>query len=153
MVITYMQRKVHIKNKSDDESKIVNSRIIYSWEWGNPIDKASQTNPDSQPRSESTLEIYSRAASSVGITSPFQWSQHRKQFSRKAAHKKDSLKGLNQGLDLFHKIYVIIRKKIAIVFALTWKKYNATTAVNFLKRQKTCLCMIFKNLRLALIRS
>ena len=51
-----------------------------TWEWGNPSDKAPQTNPDSQPRSEPAPELYSRAASSVGVTSPFQRSQHRKQF-------------------------------------------------------------------------
>ena len=42
------------------------------WEWGNTIDKAPKTNPDTRPRSEPTLELHSRAASSVGITSPFQ---------------------------------------------------------------------------------
>ena len=47
-----------------------------------------QTNPDSQPRSEPALELQSRAASKVGDTSPFQWSQYRKQFLRKADHKK-----------------------------------------------------------------
>ena len=49
--------------------------------------KAPQTNPDSHPRSEPALELHSRAASSVGITSPFQRSQHRKQFRRKADKK------------------------------------------------------------------
>ena len=44
-------------------------------------------NPDSRPRSEPTLELNSRAASSVGIMSPFQRSQHRKQFRRKADKK------------------------------------------------------------------
>ena len=39
-------------------------------------------------RSEPTLELYSRAASSVGITSPFQRSQHRKQFWRRLDPKK-----------------------------------------------------------------
>ena len=33
---------------------------------------------------ELALELHSRAASSVGVTSPFQWSQHRTQFWRKA---------------------------------------------------------------------
>ena len=59
-----------------------------TWEWGNPIDKAPQTNPDSRHRSEPALELNSRAASSVGITSPFQQSQHREQFRRKADKKK-----------------------------------------------------------------
>ena len=30
-----------------------------TWEWGNPIDKAPQTNPDSWPRSEPALELHS----------------------------------------------------------------------------------------------
>ena len=34
------------------------------------------------------LRLHSRAASSVGVTSPFQRSQHRKQFWRRADHKK-----------------------------------------------------------------
>ena len=34
--------------------------------------KASQTNPDSQPRSEPALELHSRAAPSESIMSPFQ---------------------------------------------------------------------------------
>ena len=51
---------------------------------GNPIDKAPQTNPDTCPRSEPALELHSKATSSVGITSPFQRSQHRKQFKTKA---------------------------------------------------------------------
>ena len=59
-----------------------------TWEWGNPIDKAPQTNPDSWPRSEPALELHSRAMSSVGLTSPFQRSQHRKQFWRKAVNNK-----------------------------------------------------------------
>ena len=41
---------------------------------------APQTNPDSQQRSKPALELHSRATSSLGITSPFQQSQHRKQF-------------------------------------------------------------------------
>ena len=41
-----------------------------------------QTNPDTQPRSEPALELHSRAASSVGITSLLQRSQHKKQFRR-----------------------------------------------------------------------
>ena len=57
----------------------------------NPIDEAPQTNPDTWPRSEPTLELHSRAASSVGITSPFQRSQHRKQFQRKADKKNGNL--------------------------------------------------------------
>ena len=56
-------------------------------EWGNPVDKATQINPDSWPRSAPTLKIHSRAASSVGVTSPFQRSQHMKQFRRKADKK------------------------------------------------------------------
>ena len=39
--------------------------------------------------SKPALELHSRAASSVGITSPFQRSQHRKQFPRKADNKKE----------------------------------------------------------------
>ena len=58
------------------------------WEWGNPIDKAPQTNLDSQPRSEPPIELHNRAASSVSITSPFQQSQNRKQFWKKADNKK-----------------------------------------------------------------
>ena len=46
-----------------------------------------QTNPDSQPRSVPALELHSRAASSVGVMTPFQRSQHRKQFRRKADKK------------------------------------------------------------------
>ena len=53
-----------------------------------PIDKAPQTNQDSGPKSVPTLELHSWAASSVGITSPFQRSQHRKQFQRKVDNKK-----------------------------------------------------------------
>ena len=34
-------------------------------------DKDTQTNPDTQPRTEPALELHSRVASSVGITSPF----------------------------------------------------------------------------------
>ena len=41
-----------------------------------------------RPRSEPALELHSRAASSVGFTSLFQRSQHRKQFRRKADNKK-----------------------------------------------------------------
>ena len=59
-----------------------------NWEWGNPIDKALQTNPDSRPRSEPALELHRRAVSSVGITSQFQQSQNRKQFRKRADHKK-----------------------------------------------------------------
>ena len=47
--------------------------------------------PDTRPRSEPTLELHSRAASSVGVTSPFQRSQHRKQFRRRADKKKEVL--------------------------------------------------------------
>ena len=50
--------------------------------------EAPQTNPDSRPRSVPALELHSRAASSVGITSPFQQSQQRKQFRRKADNEK-----------------------------------------------------------------
>ena len=39
--------------------------------------------------SEPALEPHSRAASSVGVTSPFQRSQHRKQFQRKVDKKWD----------------------------------------------------------------
>ena len=52
-------------------------------------------NPDSWPRSVPALELHSRAASRVGVTSPFQQSQHREQFRRKANKKnwpKDSKK-------------------------------------------------------------
>ena len=48
--------------------------------------------PDTQPRSEPALEQHRRPSSSVGITSPFQWSQHRKQFQRKADNNKKGLK-------------------------------------------------------------
>ena len=58
--------------------------VVWIWEWGNPIDKPLHTNRDSRPRSAPTLELHSRAASSVGITSPLQRSRHRKQFQRKA---------------------------------------------------------------------
>ena len=54
------------------------------WKWGNQIDKAPQTNPDSRPRSAPSLKLLSRATSSVGITSLFQRSQQWKQFWRKA---------------------------------------------------------------------
>ena len=47
---------------------------------------SNQSGP--QLRSEPALELHSRATSSVGITSPFQRSQHRKQFRRKADKKK-----------------------------------------------------------------
>ena len=53
----------------------------------NPIDNAPQTNQDSRPRSDPTLELHSKAASSVGITSTFQRSKHKKQFWRKADKK------------------------------------------------------------------
>ena len=59
-----------------------------TWERRNPIVKALQPNPDSQPRSEPALKLHSRAASSVGVMSPLQWSQHRKQFQRRADIKK-----------------------------------------------------------------
>ena len=59
-----------------------------TWEWGNPTDKAPQTNSDSWPRSAPALELLSRAASSVGVTSPFQWSQRRKQLWRRADQKE-----------------------------------------------------------------
>ena len=52
------------------------------------INKAPQTNPDSRLRSAPALELHSTAESSVGITSPFQRSRHRKQFRRKADKKK-----------------------------------------------------------------
>ena len=39
-----------------------------TWEWGKPIDKAPQTNPDSWPRSAPALELHSRAASSVSFS-------------------------------------------------------------------------------------
>ena len=35
-----------------------------------------------------TLELHSKAASNVGIVLLFQWSQHRKQFQRKADNEK-----------------------------------------------------------------
>ena len=38
---------------------------------------------------EPALELHSRAASSVAITSPFLRSQHRKQFQKRADHKKE----------------------------------------------------------------
>ena len=44
------------------------------------MDKAPKTSPDSRPRLEPALDLHSRAASSVGIKSPFQRSQQRKQF-------------------------------------------------------------------------
>ena len=47
------------------------------------MNKAPQTNLDTQPRTEPALELHSRAASSVGVTSPFQQSEHRKQFWRR----------------------------------------------------------------------
>ena len=50
---------------------------------------APQTNPDSQRRTAPTLELLSRAVSSVGVTSPIQRSQHRKQFWRRVDHKKN----------------------------------------------------------------
>ena len=53
-------------------------------------DIAPQTNPDSPPRSEPALGLHSRAASSVGVTSLFQRSQHRKPFRRRADHKKQT---------------------------------------------------------------
>ena len=56
---------------------------VITWEWRNPIEKALQLNPDSLTRLEPALELHSRAASSVGVTSPFQRSQHRKQFRRR----------------------------------------------------------------------
>ena len=62
--------------------------IVYhkkGWAWRH---LSPQTNPDSWPRSALTLELLSRAASSVGVTSPFQRSQHRKQFWRRVDHKK-----------------------------------------------------------------
>ena len=40
-----------------------------------------------------TLELHSRAASSVGITSPLQRSQHRKQFLRKAENNNNNKSG------------------------------------------------------------
>ena len=49
--------------------------------------KAPQTNLDTRPRSQPTLELHSMATSSVGIMSPFQWSQYKKQFRRKADKK------------------------------------------------------------------
>ena len=58
---------------------------------------APQTNPDSQPRSELTLELHSRATSSVGVMSAFQRSQHRKQFWRKADNKKTVLTSFKTG--------------------------------------------------------
>ena len=45
---------------------------------------------DVRPKSEPALELHSRAASSVGVTSLFQQSQHRKQFQRKADNSKKS---------------------------------------------------------------
>ena len=60
-----------------------------TWEWGNPIDKAPQTNPDSRPRSAPALDLLSRAASNVGVMLPLQRSQHRKQFRRRVEHKKN----------------------------------------------------------------
>ena len=50
-------------------------------------DIAPQTNLDSLPKSKPALELHSRAVSSVGIKSPFQRSQHRKQFQREADKK------------------------------------------------------------------
>ena len=47
-------------------------------------------NPDSRPGSVPALQLHSRAASSVGVTLPFQQSQHRKQFRRKADNKKSA---------------------------------------------------------------
>ena len=49
---------------------------------------SSSTNLDSSPRSEPALELNSRAASIVGCMSPFPWSQHRKQFWRRADNSK-----------------------------------------------------------------
>ena len=66
--------------------------LTSTWKCGNPIDKAPQTNLDSRPRSEPALELHSRAVSSEGVMSPFQRSQHRKQFRRKADNKKTGWK-------------------------------------------------------------
>ena len=56
------------------------------------LDKSPQTNPDSQPRSAPALELLSSAESSVGVTSPFQRSQHREQYRRKADKKINNKK-------------------------------------------------------------
>ena len=46
------------------------------------------TSEPNYPRSAPTLELHSRTVSNVSVTSPFQRSQHRKQFWRKVNHKK-----------------------------------------------------------------
>ena len=47
--------------------------------------QSSSTNQDSSPRSEPAIELNSRA--SVSGTSPFPWSQHKKQFQRRKDKK------------------------------------------------------------------
>ena len=52
---------------------------------------------DSQPRSEPALKLHSRAASSVGITSPFQQSQHKRKLLQKINQKRQNW-GTPQGV-------------------------------------------------------
>ena len=50
----------------------LNFHIIFTCTWCPGVMKDnSSTNPDSSPRSEPALELHSRAATSVGGTSPF----------------------------------------------------------------------------------
>ena len=66
-------------NRSVEETLCYNSNCRTP---GLRVYKVPKTNPDSQPRSEPVLELHCRAASSVGVMSPFQRSQNRKQFKK-----------------------------------------------------------------------
>ena len=70
--------------------------------------KALQPNLDSPPRSEPTLELHSRAMSSVGINSLFQWSQHRTQFWRKAEKNNSEYWSIIWSMQSIQKIKLLL---------------------------------------------
>ena len=66
------------------------------------------TNPDTLSWSEPALDLHSRATSSVGVTSPFQQSQHRKKF-RKRADKKCLIKNPRNLFFTFNSAFPIVQ--------------------------------------------
>ena len=70
MDVQYMSRYWPVK-RILPMHKDIEERLYEHYPQADAI-KALQTNPNTQPRSEPALELHSRAASSVGITSPFQ---------------------------------------------------------------------------------
>ena len=101
------------------------------------VNRAPQTNLATQPRSEPALELHSRAASSVGVKSPFQQSHHRKQFRRKADKKLFSIK--KEHCELYSQAYN------SMVWLFWWKPYPSAEewhGCHYKNRLPKCGCCL-----------